>query len=66
MTHVTSLTLPHESDAPVSRLGAIPSPLILCDRLLTLAQDADRAGCAITAENLVQLAHSVLDEQRPH
>ncbi len=42
-----------------------PSPLLLCDRLLSLAQDADRAGCSVTAEHLVQLAHTVLDELRP-
>ncbi|WP_162530744.1 hypothetical protein [Rhodovastum atsumiense] len=41
-----------------------PSPLVLCDRLLALAQDADRAGFAITAEHLLHLAHEVFDEQR--
>jgi hypothetical protein len=40
------------------------SPLVLCDRLLTLAKDADRAGFAITAEHLVHLAHSVFEEPR--
>lgn len=39
-----------------------PSPLILCDRLITLAQEADRAGFAITAEHLVHLAESVFEE----
>jgi len=45
-----------------------PSPLLLCDRLLTLAQDADRAGCTVTAEHLFHLAHTVFDERRatPH
>ncbi len=43
-----------------------PSPLMMCDRLLTLAQDADRAGFAITAEHLLHLAHVVLDEKRPN
>ncbi len=41
-----------------------PSPLVLCDRLLTLAEDADRAGCAVTAEHLLHLAHTVFEEQR--
>lgn len=41
-----------------------PSPLLICDRLLSLAQDADRAGCAETAEHLFHLAHTVLDEKR--
>jgi len=40
-----------------------PSPLMLCDRLLTLAQDADRAGYAVTAEHLLQLAHTVFEEK---
>ena len=41
-----------------------PSPLMLCDRLLTLAQDADRAGYASTAEHLLHLAHTVFEEKR--
>ena len=40
------------------------SPLVLCDRLLTLAQDADRAGFAVTAEHLLHLAHTVFEEKR--
>ena len=38
------------------------SPLLLADRLLTLAQEADRAGLADTAGRLVRLAHDVFDE----
>jgi len=38
------------------------SPLVLSDRLITLAQAADRAGYTETAEHLVELACSVLDE----
>jgi len=38
------------------------SELILSDRLLALAQDADRAGYAGTAEHLLTLACSVFDE----
>jgi hypothetical protein len=37
------------------------SPLLLSDRLLTLAQDADRAGYRIAAEHLLYLATEVLD-----
>ncbi len=66
MTHVASLTLRRENSAPVDTIGGVPSPLVLCDRLLTLAQEAERAGCAITAEHLIHLAHSVLDEKRAH
>jgi len=39
-----------------------PTTLMLSDRLLTLAQDADRAGCQITAEHLLALAHTVFDD----
>lgn len=37
------------------------SPLVLSDRLLTLAQEADRAGLQEAASELVVLAHTVLD-----
>ena len=37
------------------------SPLVLSDRLIALAQDADRAGYTGTAEQLVSLACAVLD-----
>jgi len=48
--------------APVLlRRGAVSS-LVLSDRLLALAQDADRAGYAGTAEQLVCLACAVFDE----
>ena len=39
------------------------SPLVLADRLLSLAQEADRAGYFNSASLLVGLAHSVFDEQ---
>jgi hypothetical protein len=44
------------------------SPLVLSDRLITLAEAADRAGYTETAEQLVTLACSVFDEapRRPH
>ena len=41
------------------------SPLVLADRLLTLAQDADRAGYLDAASQLVSLMYSVLDEPAP-
>ena len=37
------------------------SPLMLSDRLLTLAQDADRAGFRGAAEHLLGLASDVLE-----
>jgi hypothetical protein len=39
-----------------------PSKLVFSDRLLRLAEDADRAGYSVTADQLVYLAHSVLLE----
>ncbi len=39
------------------------SPLILADRLISLAQDADRAGYAESATRLLGLAYAVFDEQ---
>ena len=44
------------------------SELVLSDRLIALAQDADRAGYTHTAERLVTLACSVFDEaaKKPH
>ncbi len=39
------------------------SPLILADRLISLAQDADRAGYAQSATRLLGLAYAVFDEQ---
>ena len=45
----------HASPAP-------PSKLVLSDRLLHLAEDADRAGCRMAAEHLIALAHWVFDD----
>jgi len=47
---------------------AAVSELVLSDRLIALAQDADRAGYTDTAEHLLTLACSVFDEaaKRPH
>ena len=41
------------------------SPLVLADRLLSLAQDADRAGFARSAERMLRLAYAVWGE-KPH
>jgi hypothetical protein len=38
------------------------SPMTLSDRLITLARDADTAGYAMTAEQLVRLALTIFDE----
>ncbi len=39
------------------------SPLVLADRLISLAQEADRAGYARSATHLLGLAYAVFDEQ---
>jgi len=44
---------------------AMVSPLMLADRLLTLAQDADRAGYSGAAANLVNVMYEVLDGRKP-
>ena len=50
-----------------ARHEAKVSELILSDRLIALAEDADRAGYTDTAEQLVTLACTVFDEARkPH
>lgn len=41
------------------------SPLVIADRLLTLAKDADCAGYRDTASHLVSLIYTVLDEGSP-
>ena len=50
------------SDAVQTAPAIQVSPLVLSDRLITLAQDADRAGYIDAARHLVHLAHSVFDE----
>jgi hypothetical protein len=39
------------------------SPLVLCDRLITLAEDADRAGLKTTAAHLVELIEEMFAEK---
>ena len=41
------------------------SPLVLADRLISLARDADRAGYTDSASRLVDMALAVFDET-PH
>ena len=56
------------SAATLATSPASVSELILSDRLIALAQDADRAGFTDTAERLVNLACTVFDEapKKPH
>ncbi len=59
MMHTSTLALP---------VPPLCSELMLSDRLIALAEDADRAGYTGTAEMLVNLACSVFDEapKKPH
>lgn len=52
--------------ATTDMLPAAPtiSPLVLCDRLLTLAKDADSAGMRGAAVHLLNLVSEVLDGPR--
>ncbi len=51
---------------PATSGDPIPvSPLLLADRLLTLAQDADRAGYTGAAAHLVTAMYQVLDSRDP-
>lgn len=55
-------------DVSVPSLPRLPipiSPLLLADRLLTLAQDADRAGYAAAASHMVTAMYAVLDNRQP-
>ncbi|MGC8475764.1 MAG: hypothetical protein ACP5NP_05360 [Acetobacteraceae bacterium] len=47
---------------PMPRPQQPATALILSDRLIALAEDAERAGLPATASRLVRLACSVLDE----
>ncbi len=51
--------------AAVTASTTPPSPLMLCEQLIRLAEEADRAGFAVTAEHLVHLAYGVLDDRQP-
>jgi hypothetical protein len=44
------------------RQAATLSPMSLSDRLITLAKDAEAAGYALTADRLVRLAMTIVDE----
>ncbi len=46
--------------------AAMVSPLMLGDRLLSLAQDAQRAGLHRPAARLLRLAYAVYDEKPAH
>jgi hypothetical protein len=47
--------------ASVNCSPSLASPLVLSDRLIALAIDADRGGYTAAARHLVAIAHQVLD-----
>jgi hypothetical protein len=53
MTFMSEITLPHQPPMSI---------LVLSDRLLTLAKDADHVGMRVAAEHLLYLAHYVLEQ----
>jgi hypothetical protein len=53
--------MPTASQKPQNAPSCL-SPLMLSDRLLSLAEDAGKAGCTATADQLLLLAHSVFDD----
>jgi len=55
---------PAPAGFPINGAGPNLSPLMLSDRLIGLAQDADRAGLRVTASELVRLACEVLDRPK--
>ena len=53
---------PFTTSQSAASISSRVSPLVLSDRLITLAQDADRAGFTGTAQQLMTLACAVFDE----
>ncbi len=51
-----------ETPAPFAE-GPRFSPLVLADRLISLAQEADRAGYPTSASRLIGLVYAVLDDE---
>ena len=60
--HLAPLTTPYFAPFCAS-VGAQISPLQLADRILSLAQAADRAGHAAAAGQLLDVMNAVLDRR---
>jgi hypothetical protein len=61
-------TLYAQSSCPAAGFLSAPetvSPLMLSDKLLSMAQEAERAGYPRPAEQLLRLAYAICN-QRPH
>ncbi len=57
------LSTPTHADAATAE---VVSPLMLADRLLSLAAEADRSGLRRPAARLLRLAYAVYDEKPGH
>jgi hypothetical protein len=51
------------TSSPSQPPRCVVSPLVIADRLLTLAQDADSAGLHRSADTLIRMAFDMCDEQ---
>ncbi len=62
------MTQTHSEAATAAARAIAPppvSPLLISDRLISLAEQAGEAGCTATARDLIRLASRVLEEKRP-
>ena len=59
----TNLSVTREKPAPFAERSCF-SPLVLADRLISLAQEADRAGYPESASRLIGLVYAVLEDER--
>lgn len=60
---MTAMSAAPSTGAMSAPQPVIVSPLVLADRLLGLAQDADQAGLSRPAADLVRLAFAMYDVQ---
>ena len=60
--HTGSKTMVTKAHSAAGERSTTFSPLIRCDSLLSLAEDANHAGLLMTANRLLDLATSVLGE----
>ena len=51
------------STASADRQGSVVSPLMLSHQLLSLAEEAHRAGLPASATRLLRLAHTVCNDR---
>ena len=62
LTSFAAMPLPAVLAAPPAADAGSVSPLTVADRLITMAQEAERAGFNAIASKLIHTVFSVLDE----